>query len=94
MDEEFNSRYDEEIVYNREVNGVIKKAQTIKELDRTYNIDDITVHLVSYGENLFNLANEYYDDFRLWYLIAEKNPDITNPFQLPIGKELIIPDIE
>ena len=68
--EEFNSRYEDEVVYNRDVNGVIKKAQTIKELDRSYDINDVVIHLVAYGENLFQLAVEYYDDFRLWYLIA------------------------
>lgn len=92
--DEIGSRYADEIVYNRNINGSIKKAQTIKELDRSYDKIDITIHITRYGENLFQLADEYYDDFRLWYLIAEKNPDITNPFNLPIKKELIIPEIE
>lgn len=87
-------RYDKEVIYNRtDANGNIKKAQTIKVLDRSYNKDDVTIHIVSNGQNLLSLADDYYGDFRKWYLIAEKNPLITNPFDLQIGMELIIPNI-
>lgn len=87
------NRYSKEITYDREVNGVTKKAQTIRFLDRTYDINKVTVHIVSDGETLFSIADKYYDDFRKWYLIAEKNPLVINPFKLQIGSELIVPDI-
>lgn len=91
----FMGRYSDEIVYDRiiDANGNTKKAQTIRVLDRKYDRDKVTIHIVSHGQNLMSIAEEYYDDFTKWYLIAEKNPTITNPFELPFGMELVIPDI-
>lgn len=86
-------RYSNEITYDRECNGVIKKAQTIRFIDRTYDKSRSQIHIVSIGQDLFSLANEYYGDFSKWYIITDKNPSIVNPFELPIGMELVIPDI-
>lgn len=91
-----SNRYADEITYDRVVDkqGNTKRAQTIKFLDRNYNKDQMTLHIVTYGQTLFSIADTYYGDFRKWYLIAEKNPNITNPFVLQIGTELVIPDEE
>ena len=87
------NRYADEITYDRNVNGIVKKAQTIKFLNRDYNIHDVTLHIISDGETLFSISDKYYGDFRKWYLIAEKNPSVTNPFDLQIGAELVVPKV-
>lgn len=87
------SRYANEEIYDREVGEFYVTSQTIRFLDRSYNPDEVTIHMTAKGENLMSLADEYYDDFTLWYLIAEKNPTIVNPFEIPFGMELIIPNI-
>lgn len=91
-----SNRYADEITYDRVVDkqGNTKRAQTIKFLDRTYNKDEIILHIVTDGQTLFSIADTYYGDFRKWYLIAEKNPNITNPFVLQNGMELVIPEVE
>lgn len=87
------SRYADEEVYDREVGDYYVTSQTIRFLNRDYDPDEVTIHMTARGENLMSLADEYYDDFTLWYLIAEKNPTIVNPFEVPAGMELIIPNI-
>lgn len=91
-----SNRYADEITYDRVVDkqGNTKRARTIKFLDRTYNKDEIILHIVTDGQTLFSIADTYYGDFRKWYLIAEKNPNITNPFVLQNGMELVIPEVE
>lgn len=49
-----------------------------------------TYHVVGQQDTLENLANYYYDDPGKWYIIAAKN-GIINPFELELGKQLIIP---
>ena len=88
------SRYSQEIAYNPSGADVSHKALTIRTISRVYNKEEASVHIVTEGDNLFNLAELYYDDFSKWYMIADKNPLITNPFILENGTEIIIPDVE
>lgn len=88
-------RYNNEELYERVVdaNGNTKIAQTIRILDRSYEKDEVIIHLTKSGEDLMSLADKYYGDFSLWYLIAEKNPSIENPFEIPNNMELIVPNL-
>lgn len=88
----YENRYKDELIFDRiDSKGNVRETQTIFILDRKYNKDEISIHIVKNKENLFMIADNYYDDFRLWWKIAEKNPLITNPFELVEGSELIIP---
>lgn len=44
-------------------------------------------HEVRVGDRLDRLAREYYDDPRLWWVIAEANPDIFFPAGLVYADE-------
>ena len=47
-----------------------------------------------YNNRMDILANEYYGDSRLWWVIAEANPNFTyNPLDLPEGSTIKIPSI-
>ena len=51
------------------------------------------VHVWIQGDLLPNVAYRYYDNPAFWYIIADVN-DIQNPFEIEVGTELIIPDLE
>ncbi len=48
-------------------------------------------HLFVAGETLSGLAHRYYDDWRLWRIIAERN-EIIDPRQIAPGTILLIPE--
>ena len=50
-------------------------------------------HIVSEQDTLLSLAEKYYHDQFLWYIIADVNPDIEDIFSLTINTTLFIPDI-
>lgn len=53
------------------------------------------LHKVRFDDTLSNLAYMYYRNSRLWWLIADINKAlILNPFDLPVGSSIIIPDLE
>lgn len=90
----YESRYKNELKYNRFIDGTkTRPSQTIRFIDRSYNKDEISIYISQDGDTLFSISENYYDDFTLWYLIADKNVNIVNPFYIPIGTEVIVPDI-
>jgi len=49
---------------------------------------------VKQGDRLDLLANRFYRDSRLWWLIAEANPDYLYPDDLlEPGRQIIIPPV-
>lgn len=53
-------------------------------------------HTVVEGNNLPNLAFKYYGNSKEWWAIADANDigdQLINPFDLPVGLKLIIPDL-
>lgn len=58
-----------------------------------YPVEDaaLTVHLYVAGETLSGLAHRYYDDWRLWRVIADRNK-IFDPRQIAPGTQLFIPE--
>lgn len=88
-------RYDKEIIYDEvDAQGNTRKAMTIRVIDRSYNKNESIVHIVKDKETLFSIATLYYDDFTKWTLIADKNVGVVNPFDLKIGMQLIVPNID
>jgi len=51
---------------------------------------DGNMHEVVAGDNLWNLAKQFYGDGSKWKMIAEANPDI-NPKNLKVGSKLNVP---
>lgn len=73
-------------------NGKPTKALEIREIKDEFKSNEIYVHIVERdGETLMNLADGYYGDFKLWYVIADKNPSITNPFDIKAKTKIVIP---
>lgn len=55
-------------------------------------LDDalLRVHLVTATDTISSIAEKYYEDWRLWRVIAERN-NLTDVRQIAVGTELIIP---
>lgn len=50
------------------------------------------VYTTGYGERLDLLAARFYDDPELSWVIANANPEVFYPDQIPVGTVLRIPD--
>ena len=51
------------------------------------------IHRITDFDNLWNLAFDFYQDSKLWWVIADIN-NIEDPFILKMNDNLIIPDID
>ena len=51
-----------------------------------------TFHLIKAGEDLLKIAQKYFEDQYLWYLIADAN-DIEDIFDLTVNDTIVIPNI-
>ena len=82
-----------------EIGYLVNYNQGDTSLQRTFlplfgGVED-KYHTVKDGDTLENIAQDYYGDQLLWYLIADANPDvITDIFQLTINTTLLIPDLD
>ena len=51
-----------------------------------------TYHVISEGDTLLSIAQKYYGDQFLWYIIADANPSISfDMFELPVNTTILIP---
>lgn len=50
-----------------------------------------TRHIIREGERLDHLASRYYDDPEMWWVIADANPEIFYPENIPAGTVVRIP---
>ena len=55
------------------------------------NPDD-RIHPIIEGENIWNIAFKYYGNSKWWHVLCDVN-NIENPFELPEGESLLIPDL-
>ena len=46
------------------------------------------------GDRLDNLANEFYEDPRLWWILAEANELGKGSMKIPPGKQIRIPSLQ
>lgn len=51
-------------------------------------------HTVRDGENLLQIAHQYYEASSMWFFIADVNNNIEDIFDLPVGDLILIPSIE
>jgi len=65
---------------------------TIKYPEIPLSIDDFYV-ITTIGDRLDNLANQFYEDVNLWWVITSANPDVIkrDSFMLEPGIEIRIP---
>ena len=65
---------------------------TIKYPEIPLSVDDFYV-ITTIGDRLDNLANQFYEDVNLWWVITSANPDVIkrDSFMLEEGIELRIP---
>ena len=60
----------------------------------SFNLDGAIVHQFSLGETLDGLANKYYNDPQLWWVILEANSQYRSELDIPYGTNLTIPNID
>tara|TARA_Y100000385_G_scaffold5635_1_gene6225 strand:- start:525 stop:827 length:303 start_codon:yes stop_codon:yes gene_type:complete len=65
---------------------------TIKYPEIPLSVDDFYV-ITTIGDRLDNLANQFYEDVNLWWVITSANPDVIkrDSFMLEPGIEIRIP---
>ena len=65
---------------------------TIKYPEIPLSVDDFYI-ITTIGDRLDNLANQFYEDVNLWWVITSANPDIIkrDSFMLEPGIEIRIP---
>jgi len=83
-----NSRY---LTSGVRVNEEGKKEFKIRER-LTFNEEKADIHQVKPGERLDLIADEYYGDPQLWWVIMDANSEYDFPFDIENGDEIIIPD--
>lgn len=50
----------------------------------------VQVHVFAVTDTISSIAEKYYEDWRLWRVIAERN-NIADVRQIAVGTELVIP---
>ena len=65
---------------------------TIKYPEIPLSVDDFYI-ITTIGDRLDNLANQFYEDVNLWWVITSANPDVIkrDSFMLEPGIEIRIP---
>lgn len=72
--------------------GCSRKVLALRRHFTAQDISDRAIeHVVEGEEQLDTLAERYYRDERLWWLIADVN-EILFPLDIPVGTVLIVPD--
>lgn len=60
----------------------------------SFNTTGALVHQYSLGDTLDGLANQYYNDPQLWWVILEANPQYRSAFEIPYGTNLTLPTLD
>lgn len=85
-----DSRYANGNVYKAFVPRLDAKSVTV---ERRFPSDTSRFYFyqVGLGERLEQIAQETLGDSSLWYVIMDYNPELLNPFNVPLGTVLRIP---
>lgn len=83
------SRYTKTELYNRD--GLMTFKTRLRE---NFFLEGATIHEFTEGETLGGLADKYYGDSQLWWVILEVNSQYRLGIDIPYGSELIIPTYE
>lgn len=83
------SRYTKTSLYNRDGVNIFERREMIH-----FNVDEAVKHTVVQSDTLSTIANQYYEDAQLWWVILEANPSYSNAFDIKVGDILVIPSKE
>ena len=85
-----DSRYANANVYKSYVPRLDANSVTV---ERTFPTDSSRFYFyqVSLGERMEQVAQATLGDSSLWYVIMDYNPELLNPFNVPLGTVLRIP---
>ena len=85
------SRYEDDPVDRVEVDGVYTPTvyHAPPPLVQGFSF---ALHVAEYGTRLDTLASSFYGDPELSWVIANANPEVLYPDQIPVGTVLRIPD--
>ena len=85
-----NSRYAGNVITPvTDANGVTRQTILPTEpADKAYQVRFYTWRM---SDRLDTVAYRTYGDERLWWLIADANPEVTNLFSIPVGTVVRIP---
>ena len=81
-----NSRYTKTGVEDR--NGQVNLKLRTRF---NFGTDGTIVHQYALGDRLDGLANIYYKDPQLWWVILEANTQFRSELEIPYGTNLVIP---
>lgn len=88
---ENTSKKYEEIFQEKNVSKIYHlTTNSFADISNDINLFDYTYHIWTANDKLTILAHRYYNDTRLWFLIALVNK-VPNDFYLNVGDRLIIP---
>lgn len=83
-----NSRYTKTPV------NVVDGVSTFKLRTRfTFNTNGAIIHQFTASDRLDGLAQEYYKDPQLWWVILDANPQFSSELEIPLGTDLVIPSV-
>lgn len=80
------SRYTKTSLYNRDGVNIFERREMLQ-----FNTDEAVKHTVVQSDTLSTIANQYYEDAQLWWVILEANPSYSNAFDIKVGDILVIP---
>lgn len=87
------SRYEKSIVdYFRKETGGVTYPVVLYSFDSLTNIS-FFYHTYRNGDTLHALSQRYFRTPKLWWAIAEYNPEITDLFSIPDGTSIRIPSV-
>ena len=79
------SRYTKTSLYNRDGVNIFERREMLQ-----FNTDEAVKHTVVQSDTLSTIANQYYEDAQLWWVILEANPSYSNAFDIKVGDILVI----
>tara|TARA_R110001606_G_scaffold395850_1_gene568970 strand:+ start:203 stop:502 length:300 start_codon:yes stop_codon:yes gene_type:complete len=82
------NRYENIEILRTELGKRYKKTTRYPKMDR--NSNDTYIFSIQ-GDRLDNLAYKFYNDSRLWWILARANNLGKGDMEIPIGKQLRIP---
>lgn len=76
-----------------ETGTTLPTGQETEQNGPTITRDGVTIHIVQEGDNLWGIAERYYDSGYNWVDIAFEN-ELANPGLIDMGQELVIPSVD
>lgn len=97
VDQKFNLFTPGGIPLRATLNVSLREYRTLEEQLAELNLqsaDHTRARTVVEGDTFASLAREEYGDPTAWRLIADANPDVDDPTDLPVGRRIVLPRVE